>query len=381
MYTFPELFEESVEEVQTLPPTFLPTEEGFSPINKLDKDLKVLVTYTESDNSRTIALLNLKNNNILKEWNIENPFDEVARIVNPIYCQDGSLIYNFYYRSNPGLTKLDPEGNKTWQNNKYIVHHGMNLDQEENIWACTQLYSTKGAYGLNGQKVFFNDHNITQYDGKTGDILFEKSIMKILVENDLANYILKAAESHEPIHLNDVQPALKTTKYYQKGDLFISLRNISTVLHYRPSTNELINLMEGPFIHQHDVDFLNDSVLVIYNNNTYKTWEGMQARSSKSIQDKSKIIDLGIFRNNIVSYNFSRKEYGFIGLEVFNKNKIETVNEGLMEFINENTYFVEEQNPGVLWVIKNDEVIYKNVLKSHYEGYHHLPNWTRIIID
>ena len=60
-------------------------------------------------------------------------------------------------------------------------------------------------------------------------------------------------------------------------------------------------------------------------------------------------------------------------LEIFTKT------EGLQEFINPNTYFVEEQNSGLLWIIRNDEVIYKNVFKSQHEGYHHLPNWTRII--
>jgi hypothetical protein len=41
--------------------------------------------------------------------------------------------------------------------------------------------------------------------------------------------------------------------------------------------------------------------------------------------------------------------------------------------------FVEEQNSGVLWVLGDEGVLYKDVMPSHHEGHHHLPNWTRII--
>ena len=41
MYSFPDLFKQSVEEVNSLPKTFIPTPTDFSPINDLDKDLIV----------------------------------------------------------------------------------------------------------------------------------------------------------------------------------------------------------------------------------------------------------------------------------------------------------------------------------------------------
>ena len=50
-----------------------------------------------------------------------------------------------------------------------------------------------------------------------------------------------------------------------------------------------------------------------------------------------------------------------------------------MEFIDPSFYFVEEQNSGLLWIIKDNNIIYKNVLNSQHKGYHHLPNWTRLI--
>ena len=61
MYTFPDLFKQSVKEVKALPGTFIPTPESFEPINKLEKDLLVLSTYSDTSDSRSVVLLNLKN--------------------------------------------------------------------------------------------------------------------------------------------------------------------------------------------------------------------------------------------------------------------------------------------------------------------------------
>ena len=380
MYSFPDLFEESVEEAKSLPPTFLKTPSNFKPINQLKKDLIVLATCTKTADERSIVLMNLKNDSILKEWTVDNPWGETGRIVNPLIHPDGSLIYNYYYWAKPGLTKLDSNGKVIWQNQELVVHHGMNVNHEGDIWACTiRKGKSGGVYALDGQRVFYNDYKITKYDNETGKILFDKSITKILKENNLVNYLFKSTITDEPIHLNDVQPALKTSPFYQEDDVFISLRNINLIMHYRPANNKLIDLIEGPFAHQHDVDILNDSVLVLFNNNTYKTYEGMKINMAKKIKDKSELEDAGAHFSNIVSYNLSSKSFSFIGNSVFAKNRIHTVNEGLMEFIEPKTYFVEEQNSGVLWVIKDEKVLYKNVLKSQHVGFHHLPNWTRII--
>ncbi len=379
MYTFPDLFKKSVKEVKTLPKTFISTPQNFKSINKLEEDLLVLTSYTNGRKSRAVALRNLKNDSILKEWTFKNVLKENSRIVNPILHPDGSLIYNYYYKPT-GLKKIDGTKNIVWTQKNLLFHHGMNLNKDGDIWASTKKTGWKatGMYILGGKKIFYIDYTIAKIDHKTGEILFHKSISEILTENNLGNYLLKSAVVKDPIHLNDVQPAFKTTKYFKEDDIFISLRNMSIILHYRPSTNELIQLIEGPFINQHDVDFLNDSTLVIFNNNTPVD---IPLKGLKPHKRKERITFSGKFYNNIIKYSLKDQSFSTIGDSLFIENEIYTLNEGLMEFIDPSTYFVEEQNSGLLWVIKDDEVIYKNVFKSQHEGYHHLPNWTRIIKD
>ena len=73
--------------------------------------------------------------------------------------------------------------------------------------------------------------------------------------------------SDDPIHLNDVQPTLSNTDYWNKDDLFLSIRDLSLILLYRPSTNKIIWYQQYPWVFQHDVDIINEKEIMIFNNN------------------------------------------------------------------------------------------------------------------
>jgi hypothetical protein len=72
--------------------------------------------------------------------------------------------------------------------------------------------------------------------------------------------------------LNDIEPVRKDGPYWRKGDLFLSLRNTSTVMLYRPFTNKVIWRKDGPWSKQHDVDILDDHRISIFNNNGREEW-------------------------------------------------------------------------------------------------------------
>lgn len=378
LYSFPDSFQESVKEVKSLPKTFLKTPINFKSINHLTEDLYTLTTYSDTNKTRTIAIINLKDDSIHFKRTVENKyFDETARIFNPVLMPDSSIIFAFESNTG-GVIRLAPDGNRMWQQKDIIPHHSMNLDSENNLWICSTppVYYATGHYKLAGRSVFYKDHYITKINTENGEILFHKSFSEILVENGLEYYITKSANPTDPIHLNDVQPALKTTRYYNEGDVFISSRNLSIIVQYRPSTNELIRVIQGPFSSQHDVDFYNDSSLVFFNNNFYNIWS---YKTMKPPKDSIYLTDVGNMSSVITKYDLWDNEFSEIGEEVFEKNNIFSGTEGLVDFINDSTYFVEEQNSGILWVLQGNKVLYKNVFKSQYEGYHHLPNWNRIL--
>ncbi len=134
MSTFPDLFSQSVEEVKTLPNTFIPTPEDFNSLNRLESDLHVLSTYSDTGDSRSIVLLNLKNDSVLYKWTVENPYQEHDRIINPMLFPGKSLVYSIECLS--GLRRIDSPGNVVWKQDRIHPQHGMTLDKEDNIWTC-----------------------------------------------------------------------------------------------------------------------------------------------------------------------------------------------------------------------------------------------------
>lgn len=374
MTSFPNLFKQSVKEVKSLPATFIETAKKYEGINKLDTSILALTTFSDENDTRTIALIDLKTDKVLHTWNVQNKDLPTDRILNPYMLPNKDLIYSF---DGKGLKRIDSNGNVIWKQDEIEAHHSLNVDADTNIWVCSfdKTNRNLGGYYVDGYKRVFKDNFISKVDVKTGEVLFHKSMGELLFENNLSNYIMKSMNMDDPLHMNDVQPALSTTDFYEKGDVFISMKNPSIILHYRPETNELIKLIEGPFISQHDVDFYGDNSLVIFNNNVYEGLSFDELGESELEPDEF----YGNFVSNIVKYDLANDSFSVIGDSIFKAHQIFTYSEGLMEFITANMYFVEEQNSGKLWIIKDDEVVYKHVLPSQHPGYHHLPNWTRII--
>ena len=98
----------------------------------------------------------------------------------------------------------------------------------------------------------------------------------------------------DPIHLNDIQPVLSDGKYFKKGDVFLSLRNLSMIVLYRPDENKIIWHKQFPWIWQHDVDILNDHQISIYNN------KRMMLNLDKSEKKHSNIL-IYDFKKNFIS--------------------------------------------------------------------------------
>ncbi|MCR9152731.1 MAG: arylsulfotransferase family protein [Bacteroidetes bacterium] len=376
---FLDLFEKSVEEVQKLPETFVPTPADFEAVNKLEQDLFSLISYSNENKGRSVEIRNLKNDESLHRWDIPNPFQAHDRIMDPLLLPGKKLVYS--YNGVTGLFCLDSAGNELWKQDTIAHHHGLNLDSAGNIWACSYTKENggfiiyKGFYDLDGRELVYIDNTLSLLNAENGRILFHKSISEILVENGLENLLVKSANIEDPIHLNDVQPALKTTEWYKEGDVFMSFRNCSAIMHYRPATNKVIRLIEGLFYSQHDIDFLNDSTIIFFNNNSHTHWSGRPG--NWRVADTR--IDAGDFYSNTMAYDLKRDSLYYYEKEAYMENNIHTFTEGMQEVLADGSLWIEEQNSGRLWVIKDGEVIYKNVFPSHHEGHHHLPNWTRIL--
>ena len=183
----------------------------------------------------------------------------------PLLFEDGSLTV-----TNSPAFKIDFCSNLQWINDEERFHHSQMLDHEENIWVGGQMQPNSQYIKKYSIKNFIDDSIIKiNTDGK---ILYNKSITEILIENNLVdqNVLLsKYIKYIDPIHLNDIEPAFTDTEYWKQGDVFISIKHKSAIIHYRPSTNKVINYITGPFAQQHDVDIISDKEISIFNNNNF----------------------------------------------------------------------------------------------------------------
>ena len=166
-------------------------------------------------------------------------------------------------------------------NNYY--HHSIEIDHENNFWVPSVL--NPSLIKDENYKDYMGDDGVTKISSD-GKLLFEKSVVQILIDNGYKHLLFSQLKYDEDvIHLYDIQPVLADGPYWKKGDIFLSLRSISTVFLYRPSTNKIIKMLRSPhFSYQHDVDIINNKTIYIFNNNLFNT------RNGQKIFTKSEII-------------------------------------------------------------------------------------------
>ena len=238
-------------------------------------------------------------------------------------------------------------------------HHSIERDHKGNFWVPNHIEPKSVAIGRDR----FLDDGIVLIS-PSGEVLFEKSVVQLLDDNGLGYLIYgKGAANEDPIHLNDIQPALVDGRYWKKGDVFLSLRHQSMIVLYRPSTNQVIWYKQGPWIHQHDVDILNDHQISIFNNNAIT-------------QNKIDWTVRGV--NNVIVYDFDTEEVSSPWQTGFEKLDLRTITEGRGDIVN-NEVIVEETNYGRLIQFMPDGSISWQFINRAENGKIYRLNWSRPI--
>lgn len=267
-------------------------------------------------------------------------------------------VFTHAVNSSP-LIKADICSNLTLFQDDAAYHHSLERDHEGNFWVPKYIEPKTVEIPIET----FRDDGIAKISPE-GELLFEKSVMWILEENGLAHLIYGRGHPYkDPIHLNDIQPALIDGAFWKQGDLFVSLRHQSMVFLYRPSTNEVLWYQLGPWLHQHDVDILNDHEISVFNNNAY------------AVKDHYGVVR-GV--NNALVYDFetdkvrSPWQVGFEALE------LRTRTEGLADVVGDEV-FVEETKFGRLVQFLPDGTLSWQFVNRDADGQVYQVSWSRLI--
>lgn len=331
---------------------------GFSG-QKSEEEMYLLLSRFDGDIGESVVeLIDLRTFTILHSWNpnvreifnekekmtdqvlasIDGKGEQRYRPTHPVLMSDGSIIT---HDAGP-LVRIDSCSKLMWINHERVFHHSVELDKDGVLWVPAERHphSEQLSFFSNNDWQRFIDDTITAVDVTDGSIVYEKSVPDIFIENGMERRLFGSREHFfkDPIHLNDIQPVHNSSgTIMEQGDLFLSLPNLM-VMQFRPRTDEIINIIDRVSFNQHDIDILDHERISIFNNNSYKTALGFNVRD----------------QNSVVVYNLRTKEVVEYLDQVFKKEKISTLTQGLHEILPNGDLFLDEQNSSRIMMIKKN---------------------------
>lgn len=255
-------------------------EESFTSIDGDFKDEGILLisAYSEEYSVSTAYLYDLRNNQKIWEW-VPNPElivkfapslvpTQEGEQLNPIHTRslfraqhpylfkDGSLAFS---DGEGPLTKIDACGGIVWVIDRQF-HHSIEGFGDNLMVPIVSTINKDNDIGKS-----FRDDGYAVVT-KDGAIIQEVSIIDILKRGGFDGLLFGQSIRDDRIHLNDAEVILHGDGYVNAGDIMFSARNLSTVFLYRPLEDRIIWLKTGPWLSQHDVDYLGDGRFAIFGN-------------------------------------------------------------------------------------------------------------------
>jgi hypothetical protein len=331
-------------------------------------------SFDFKQNTPICNLFDLNTGKSIKKWTLSNnefksvfPINEIQRkyIGHPFMLKDSSIVF----AANYFLTRMDKNNKILWQNKSTNFHHSIEQDRKGNIWTCMTAVNNNFYPPLWTNKLkLYKDDGIVNIDIETGEILFQKSITRMLFENGyqyLVEGIGKVEE--DQIHINDVQPVLTDSEYWKAGDVFISIRHRSTIILYRPSTDKIIWLKTGPWINQHDVDILEDAKISIFGNDAAAVAMGLYENLFTSSP-----------HNNIYVYDFESDSISMPYHKIMKEVNISTPAQGSCEILSDGSILIDETEKGKIYLLDTNQIKFTFSERIDENHIYMLP-WVRYI--
>jgi len=323
----------------------------------------LLTSAFKTSQEDEFKLIHIPSGKTIKIWNISEDFKlnfknfpEKPRFNHPLVLKDSSLILKV--TQNNFLLSLSENNKIQWIDTSYKYHHSTEKENDSTIWVCaTSKKADK--YKIDD---FIHDA-ICAVDPRNGKIKFIKSVADILVENGY-QYLLDIVYENDGIHINDIEPALYSSNYWKKGDLLISIRHKNTIALYRPSTQKIIWLKTGPWLAQHDCDFVDGKTIMVFGNDV------LRGKNDPFVNG----------HNDIYFYDFEKDKISKPYTKVMKQIGIKTNTQGRCDLLKNGDLFIEETEAGKLYIINKDSL--KMTYTDRYDNnYIKMLNWVRPILN
>lgn len=278
------------------------------------------------------------------------------RAIHPLLLPNGNLILKDHQSS---LFEVDACSQKVWHGPDALFHHSTESDGAGGYWIPSYIDPTE----IPGASPNFRDDSLAHVSG-TGQLIWDKSVAQVFIDNQqMAVPFTAGAYRDDPLHVNDIQPALQDGPYWQAGDLFVSLRHISTVLLYRPATNTILWQKKGPWMAQHDVDILDDHRIAVFDNAAFDKGKGGYVDGT----------------SEVLVYDFATDTVTSPYKAAMIEQHVVSLSEGLSEILPDGSVFIEEENAGRLLLLGPDGSKRMEYINRADDGTLYRLGWSRPI--
>jgi len=285
------------------------------------------------------------------------------RAIHPLLLKDGSLIFN----TGASLVR-QPLCSRApaWVLN-YPHHHSIELAPDgQSIWAPSVTENFYSDDPVLTQQL--RDDSLAQIS-LDGRVIQNLSFSKILIEDGFTSQLLGTTGTlinPDPIHINQISPAVSDTPFWNKGDLLISARHLSTVYLYRPSSGKIIWHQQGPWLNQHSAHFHKSDAIAVFGNDVY----GAFIKDPFINHTK---------RNAVYLHNFETKNTHEIHQKILNVMNPRTITQGRVRVLDDLGIFIEETNNARLFKINRHGNLQWAYINKYSDSYLGNVSWSRYI--
>jgi len=333
----------------------------------------------QGEKQSNISLIRLRDGKVLARWRPN--WDEVLRqvsdteysdvtkanimAIHPLLLPDGDVVFNTW----SSMVRVGVcDGHPKWVLND-VMHHSNEFDSDGNIWVPSVMTENHGFSDHKWLAEQTRDDALAQVSPE-GKVLQKISFVKVLREHGLEALLLgtKGMRLHDdPIHMNQISVARETTDHWQRGDLLISARNISTIFLYRPSTGRIIWYKTGPWMNQHSAAFVGDHQISVFDNYVYvgKEYSGHSFVAPGDI-------------NRVLVYDFETGQVSEPYAKLLEETKPVSVTEGRAQILNDGGLFLEETNSGRHLRFTKDRLLWSRV-NDYDEKHIGVVAWSRYL--
>jgi Arylsulfotransferase (ASST) len=288
--------------------------------------------------SNAVRLIRISDGATLIDWDIKShgkqgweAYYSPTAIAEPLILPGGDIVVNI----DGFLSRIRScQSGFVWRTEKE-THHSIEFDSAGNILTLSYLPSSYLENPLMAARVLDNSLLRVSPEGK---VLDERSFSEILLRNGFHELLLGhlgVGSNLDPLHLNQLVEANRTTSYWNKGDLLISSRHMSTVFLYRPSTDKIIWHQTGPWLNQHSAYFVGDSQIALLDNNVVTI-------NGTTIFLKPEDT------NRVFVYDFATQQLSQPYADILKQLRPRTGSEGIARISGDGSLFLEETNYGRL---------------------------------